>query len=177
MLSLPQAFYRWRHASSFLSITGAKSPHLFAPCREGKLKLARSARALQQRPRATLWCAAAMSPQIKTSTLLDELKVVYKKKIMPLEAAYSYDAFYSPLLTDTEIGAKPMVLLLGQYSTGKTTFIRHLLGREYPGARIGPEPTVCSFWRRPALHRRRHSYRAGRADGGTLTGSAPAALF
>lgn len=25
---------------------------------------------------------------------------------------------------------------------GKTTFIKHLLGREYPGAHIGPEPTT-----------------------------------
>jgi len=34
------------------------------------------------------------------------------------------------------------VLLLGQYSTGKTTFIEHLLGRKYPGANIGPEPST-----------------------------------
>ena len=27
----------------------------------------------------------------------------------------------------------PQVLMLGQYSTGKTTFIKALLGREYPG--------------------------------------------
>ena len=34
------------------------------------------------------------------------------------------------------------MLLLGQYSTGKTTFIKHLLGRDYPGIHIGPEPTT-----------------------------------
>ena len=28
--------------------------------------------------------------------------------------------FYSPLMTDSEFEAKPMVLLIGQYSTGKT---------------------------------------------------------
>jgi EH domain-containing protein 1 len=32
-----------------------------------------------------------------------------------------------------------------QYSTGKTTFIKHLLNREYPGAHIGPEPTTDRF--------------------------------
>ncbi|CAI7871325.1 unnamed protein product [Closterium sp. NIES-54] len=32
-----------------------------------------------------------------------------------------------------------------QYSTGKTTFIRHLLSRPYPGAHIGPEPTTDRF--------------------------------
>ena len=31
---------------------------------------------------------------------------------------------------------------LGQYSVGKTSFIRDIIGREFPGARIGPEPTT-----------------------------------
>ena len=38
-----------------------------------------------------------------------------------------------------------MVLLLGQYSVGKTSFIRSLLGRDFPGIRIGPEPTTDRF--------------------------------
>lgn len=38
-----------------------------------------------------------------------------------------------------------MVLLLGQYSTGKSTFIEYLLGRQYPGCTIGPEPTTDRF--------------------------------
>ncbi len=29
--------------------------------------------------------------------------------------------------------------------SGKTTFIKHLLGREYPGIHIGPEPTTDRF--------------------------------
>ena len=38
-------------------------------------------------------------------------------------------------MTESDFEAKPSVLLLGQYSTGKTTFIKYLLGREegYPG--------------------------------------------
>lgn len=31
---------------------------------------------------------------------------------------------------------------LRQLHAGKTTFIKHLLGREYPGIHIGPEPTT-----------------------------------
>jgi hypothetical protein len=31
--------------------------------------------------------------------------------------------------------AKPQVLLIGQYSVGKTSFIRYLLGRDFPGQR------------------------------------------
>ena len=38
-----------------------------------------------------------------------------------------------------------MVLFLGQYSVGKTTMINYLLGRDYPGSRIGPEPTTDQF--------------------------------
>ncbi|KAG7265735.1 hypothetical protein CRUP_035088 [Coryphaenoides rupestris] len=38
-----------------------------------------------------------------------------------------------------------MVLLVGQYSTGKTSFIRYLLEQDFPGMRIGPEPTTDSF--------------------------------
>jgi EH domain-containing protein 1 len=37
------------------------------------------------------------------------------------------------------------VLLVGQYSVGKTSFIRYLLGRDFPGQRIGPEPTTDRF--------------------------------
>ena len=38
-----------------------------------------------------------------------------------------------------------MVMLVGQYSTGKTTFIRYLLEQDFPGIRIGPEPTTDRY--------------------------------
>jgi len=38
-----------------------------------------------------------------------------------------------------------MVLLLGQYSVGKTSFIEYMLKRQFPGMRIGPEPTTDRF--------------------------------
>jgi EH domain-containing protein 1 len=47
--------------------------------------------------------------------------------------------------TESDFDAKPQVMLLGQYSTGKTTFIKHLLRTSYPGAHIGPEPTTDRF--------------------------------
>ena len=34
---------------------------------------------------------------------------------------------------------------MGQYSVGKTSFIRYVLGRDFPGQRIGPEPTTDRF--------------------------------
>jgi len=73
------------------------------------------------------------------------LKNVYKEMLMPLEKEYLFHEFHSPLLEDPDFDAKPMVMLVGQYSTGKTTFIRYLLGKDFPGMRIGPEPTTDGF--------------------------------
>ena len=50
-----------------------------------------------------------------------------------------------PPLNDPDFDAKPMILFVGQYSTGKTSLIRYLLERDYPGIRIGPEPTTDVF--------------------------------
>lgn len=74
--------------------------------------------------------------------ILDGLKSIYHNKIEPVEINSEFEKFYSSRLSDRDLDAKPMVLLLGQYSTGKTTFINYLLEGSYPGAHIGPEPTV-----------------------------------
>ena len=79
------------------------------------------------------------------ATVADGLKKIYRGKLLPLEEAYDFHDFVSPALNDPDFDAKPMVLLVGQYSTGKTSFIRYLLERDYPGIRIGPEPTTDSF--------------------------------
>lgn len=79
------------------------------------------------------------------NNVIDGLKKVYKKKLRPLEEQYKFGEFHSPYLNDGDFDAKPMVLLIGQYSTGKTTFIRYLLEKDFPGIRIGPEPTTDRF--------------------------------
>ncbi|XP_051945048.1 EH domain-containing protein 1-like [Xyrauchen texanus] len=73
------------------------------------------------------------------------LKRLYRNKLFPLEDTYHFHDFHSPALEDADFDNKPMVLLVGQYSTGKTTFIRHLMEQDFPGMRIGPEPTTDSF--------------------------------
>ena len=70
------------------------------------------------------------------------LQNVYKQKLLPLEKEYQFHDFHSPALDDPDFDARPMVMLVGQYSTGKTTFIRYLLEQDFPGIRIGPEPTT-----------------------------------
>ncbi|XP_006033224.1 EH domain-containing protein 1 isoform X2 [Alligator sinensis] len=78
-------------------------------------------------------------------TVSEGLKHLYTTKLLPLEEHYRFHDFHSPALEPADWDNKPMVLLVGQYSTGKTTFIRHLLEQDFPGMRIGPEPTTDSF--------------------------------
>ncbi|XP_076971918.1 EH domain-containing protein 1 [Tamandua tetradactyla] len=78
-------------------------------------------------------------------TVAEGLRQLYAQKLLPLEEHYRFHEFHSPALEDADFDNKPMVLLVGQYSTGKTTFIRHLIEQDFPGMRIGPEPTTDSF--------------------------------
>jgi len=82
----------------------------------------------------------------RTAIISSRLKTIYRKHVLPVEKRFRYDYFYeSPLLTDVEFDSKPQVMLVGQYSVGKTSFIRYILGRDFPGQRIGPEPTTDRF--------------------------------
>jgi EH domain-containing protein 1 len=66
-------------------------------------------------------------------SVVEGLKKIYKSKILPLEQSYFFHDFHSPELSDPDFDARPMILLVGQYSTGKTTFIRYLLEKDFPG--------------------------------------------
>ncbi|XP_009776638.1 EH domain-containing protein 1-like isoform X1 [Nicotiana sylvestris] len=98
---------------------------------------------------ATSWFSSSKSAKkvslTSVTSIVDGLKKLYIQKLKPLEIAYHFNDFVSPLLANSDFDAKPMVMLLGQYSTGKTTFIKHLLKTSYPGAHIGPEPTTDRF--------------------------------
>lgn len=84
--------------------------------------------------------------QFNKDTIFSGLKRMYRKKILPLELSSKYGHFHSPPLSPSDFEAKPMVLLLGQYSVGKTSFIKYMLGnRDFPGIRVGPEPTTDRF--------------------------------
>ncbi|KAJ8766575.1 hypothetical protein K2173_023822 [Erythroxylum novogranatense] len=94
------------------------------------------------------WFSSKSAKKVSLSSvtsIVDGLKRLYIQKLKPLEVTYRFNDFVSPLLTNSDFDAKPMVMLLGQYSTGKTTFIKHLLRGSYPGAHIGPEPTTDRF--------------------------------
>lgn len=63
-------------------------------------------------------------------TVTEGLQSLYSKKLLPLEETYLFHDFHSPALEPADFQSKPMVLLVGQYSTGKTTFIRYQLPPE-----------------------------------------------
>ncbi|XP_040170918.1 EH domain-containing protein 3 isoform X1 [Anopheles arabiensis] len=91
------------------------------------------------------WLKRETKTEEVVENVLGELKKIYRSKLLPLEEHYNFHDFHSPKLEDSDFDAKPMILLVGQYSTGKTTFIRYLLERDFPGIRIGPEPTTDRF--------------------------------
>ena len=85
------------------------------------------------------------SLKLTDAAILDRLKTIYSQKLRPLERRSLYHELREPALSDAWFDARPMVLLLGQYSVGKTSFIRYLLGRNFPNQHIGPEPTTDRF--------------------------------
>ena len=95
-------------------------------------------------------------------SIIDGLKHIYFTRIKKIEEEFKFGSFFSPCLTEGDFDAKPQILLLGQYSTGKTTFVKHLLKADYPGAHIGPEPTTDRF---VVVH---HGHEERRTPGNTL---------
>jgi len=87
-----------------------------------------------------------IKPISKTNVILKTLSRLYHENIRDVEAAFAFPEFHTPLLDEVDFLAKPMVLLVGQYSVGKTSFIRYLVGRDFPGIRVGPEPTTDAFF-------------------------------
>lgn len=91
------------------------------------------------------WLSRDNNKQEIFQSVVEGLKNIYKHKLLPLEEHYQFHDFHSPKLEDSDFDANPMILLVGQYSTGKTTFIKYLLEKDFPGIRIGPEPTTDRF--------------------------------
>ena len=103
------------------------------------------------------------SPKFKKVLVYLTVLVWGLQNLCPQE--YNYHDFHTPMLEDPDFEAKPLVMVMGQYSTGKTTFIRfvvsilkwlfvfwqilfnirYILEKDFPGMRIGPEPTTDTF--------------------------------
>src|SRR5699024_8928208 len=76
---------------------------------------------------------------------LADMRQAYQSKLKPFEEYCKFSTFNSAPVDDAYFGAKPIILLIGQYSSGKSTFVKYLIEKDYPGIRIGPEPTTDKF--------------------------------
>ena len=81
--------------------------------------------------------APAISHNAQQSIVVTKLKNLYCERLLPIEQQYFFHKFFFPEILPSELEAKPTVLLIGQYSTGKTSFIRHLIQQDYPEIHIG----------------------------------------
>ena len=79
--------------------------------------------------------------------VLNDLKDLYSRTICPVEEAYDFHGLGHGFgkFSEGEFSSVPMVLLIGPYSAGKTSFIEYIIGRTFPGERVGPEPTTDTF--------------------------------
>ena len=81
---------------------------------------------------------------IESTILREGLRTIYETHIRPLEERSCFGDYYSEPLTASDFDAKPNVLVLGQYSVGKTTSLRYLLGQDRhaprPNANAHPGP-------------------------------------
>ena len=62
---------------------------------------------------------------------LKTLKKIYESSIKPLEETYKYKELSNRHFGDPEIFNKPLVVLMGPWSGGKSTMINYFLGTEY----------------------------------------------
>lgn len=62
---------------------------------------------------------------------LNDLKKIYENAIKPLETLYKYRDLSNRHFGDPEIFSKPLVVLMGPWSGGKSTIINYLTGNEF----------------------------------------------
>ncbi|XP_055300874.1 sarcalumenin isoform X3 [Sitodiplosis mosellana] len=78
---------------------------------------------------------------------LKDLKKIYENAIKPLEVLYKYRDLSNRHFGDPEIFSKPLVLLMGPWSGGKSTIINYLTDNEYTdfSLKTGAEPSLPYF--------------------------------
>ncbi|BFZ24440.1 hypothetical protein BsWGS_27479 [Bradybaena similaris] len=78
---------------------------------------------------------------------LQQLVSIYESAIKPLETAYRYSDLNKDASLEAEILAKPLILFVGPWSSGKTSIINYLLNIEDGEEKLhtGAEPTTTDF--------------------------------
>mmetsp|Transcript_48634 Transcript_48634/g.137491 ORF Transcript_48634/g.137491 Transcript_48634/m.137491 type:complete len:458 (+) Transcript_48634:50-1423(+) len=88
--------------------------------------------------------AAGASPDPERE-VMRRLWRIYSDTVLPLERASHFEHFHSPPITAEEFICRPQVMLLGQYSTGKTTMTKWFTGVNSPHFDIRPQPSTDKF--------------------------------
>lgn len=84
-------------------------------------------------------------PVKPTKKIATDLKKLYKNYLRKFEEKFQFHEFHDSPIDEAYFESKATVLLIGQYSVGKSTFIKHLLDEKPSGMNIGPEPTTDGF--------------------------------
>jgi len=77
--------------------------------------------------------------------VLRQLWKVYSEVVLPIEKKVHFAHFAAPPVTPEEFEAKPQVLLVGQYSTGKTSMVQWLTGIDSRYFDVKPQPSTDKF--------------------------------
>jgi len=77
--------------------------------------------------------------------VLRKLWKIYAETVLPLEQQFFYQHFGAPPISLEEFEARPQVLLLGQYSTGKTSMVQWLTGVTSNHFDVRPQPSTDKF--------------------------------
>uniref|UniRef100_A0A7S4DSC9 Dynamin-type G domain-containing protein n=2 Tax=Lotharella globosa TaxID=91324 RepID=A0A7S4DSC9_9EUKA len=80
--------------------------------------------------------------------VMKRVEVAYKQMMRPLEAMFRYSEFEDPSQCQTHLHVKPVLSVLGPYSVGKTSCVKHFLTnptREDGKVRSVEENSVQSF--------------------------------
>lgn len=77
--------------------------------------------------------------------VMRQLWQLYEDVVLPLEQRSFFEHFHAPRITAEEFSARPQVLLLGQYSTGKTSMVKWLTGSENTHFDVRPQPSTDKF--------------------------------
>lgn len=78
-------------------------------------------------------------------SVMHRMKQLYLERLRPLEVLCHFEHFQESPMTECELEARPQVLLVGQYSTGKTSLVKWVTGIESTFFDIRPQPSTDRF--------------------------------
>jgi len=89
--------------------------------------------------------AAASESRAQERQAMRRLWQIYSRSVLPAESKSHFEHFSARPITAEEFESRPQVLLLGQYSTGKTSMVRWLTGSSSPHFDVRPQPSTDKF--------------------------------